>query len=139
MTTFQLRRRRNATQRTLCDAVSSSYPKVNHHYVNTPAVQDCPKGYPLLAAFLDSDDNFMIYRRFGYLQARLLLEKQEELRRLEEDLDILDSREQERWKDAHARDNPLKTLKNGKKGKASERRVLVRKIEKKFRGYGTSN
>lgn len=92
----------------------------------------------MLAAFLDSDDNFMIYRRFGYLQARLLLEKQEELRRLEEDLDILDSREQERWKDAHARDNPLKTLKNGKKDKASERRVLIRKIEKKFRGYGTS-
>jgi hypothetical protein len=139
MTTFQLRRRRNATQKILCDAVSSSYPKVNQHYVNTPAVKDCPKGYPLLAAFLDSDDNFMIYRRFGYLQARLLLEKQEELRRLEEDLDILDGREQERWKDAHARDNPLKSLKNGKKDKASERRVLIRKIEKKFRGYGTSN
>ena len=90
----------------------------------------------MLAAFLDSDDNFMVYRRFGYLQARLLLEKQEQLRRLEEDLDILDGQEKERWKDAHARDNPLKSLKDGKKDKAGERRVLMRKIEKKFRDYG---
>src|SRR5271154_907006 len=39
---------------------------------------------------MDSDDGFMIYRRFGYLQSRLLLEKQERLRRLEERLDHLD-------------------------------------------------
>jgi hypothetical protein len=31
---------------------------------------------PRLAALLDSDENFMLYRRFGYLQARLLLHKQ---------------------------------------------------------------
>jgi len=81
----------------------------------------------------------MIYRRFGFLQARLLLEKQEQLRRLEEDLDMLDTEEKEREKDANARDNPLKTLKDGKNDKASKRRVLMRKIEKKFRDYGTSN
>src|SRR3984885_8934419 len=132
-------RTRNVAQAILFDAVSIHPDTLMHPSTNNTLVQDCPKGYPLLAAFLDSDDNFMIYRRFGYLQARLLLEKQEELRRLEEDLDILDGREQERWKDAHARDNPLKSLKNGKKDKASERRVLIRKIEKKFRGYGTSN
>jgi hypothetical protein len=91
-----------------------------------------------LAAFLDSDDNFMIYRRFGFLQARLLLEKQEQLRRLEEDLDMLDMEDKEREKDANPRDNPLKSLKDGKKGKAGERRVLMRKIEKKFRDYGMS-
>ena len=34
----------------------------------------------MLATFLDSDDCFMVYRRFGFLQSRRLLEKQEELR-----------------------------------------------------------
>jgi hypothetical protein len=43
-----------------------------------------------LAAFLDSDEGFTIYRRFGYLQSRLLLDKQEQLRLLEEKLEHLD-------------------------------------------------
>ena len=50
-------------------------------------VHRMPDGYPKLAAFLDSDENFMIYRRFGYLQSQLLLEKQDDLRQLEEQLD----------------------------------------------------
>ena len=36
----------------------------------------------------------MLYRRFGYLQSRVLLEKQDDLRQLEEQLDELDSSEQ---------------------------------------------
>jgi hypothetical protein len=46
-------------------------------------VQSCPRGYPALAAFFDSDESFMVYRRFGYIQSRLLLEKQDEMRALE--------------------------------------------------------
>ncbi|KAL5313879.1 hypothetical protein ACEPPN_018302 [Leptodophora sp. 'Broadleaf-Isolate-01'] len=42
------------------------------------------------SAFMDSDENFMIYRRFGFLHARLLLQKQDELRLMEEALDRLD-------------------------------------------------
>jgi hypothetical protein len=49
-------------------------------------VNDHPKGYPNLAAFLDSDEGFAVYRRFGYLQSRILLQTQEELRVLEEKL-----------------------------------------------------
>lgn len=56
------------------------------------AVNDHPRGYPNLAAFLDSNEGFAIYRRFGYLQSRLLLDKQEELRLLEEKLGSLDLR-----------------------------------------------
>jgi hypothetical protein len=52
-----------------------------------------PNGYPKLARFLDSDDNFMVYRRFGFLQTRLLLEKQDTLRVLEQQLDKLDESE----------------------------------------------
>jgi hypothetical protein len=58
---------------------------------DSPPVEQCPAGYPRLAAFLSSDENFMLYRRFDYLQARLLLYKQDELRELEGELDHLDA------------------------------------------------
>ncbi|KAF2268848.1 hypothetical protein CC78DRAFT_510082 [Lojkania enalia] len=58
--------------------------------VITRRLNDSPKGYPNVAAFLDSDEGFTIYRRFGYLQSRLLLSKQEELRRLEVKLERLE-------------------------------------------------
>ena len=53
-------------------------------------MQNSPRGYPELAAFLDSDDNFMIYRRFGFLHARILLNKQDELRVIGKTLDTMD-------------------------------------------------
>jgi len=56
-------------------------------------LERCEDGYPYLAAFLDSDENFMIYRRFGFLHARLLLQKQDELRMMEEELDRMDHRD----------------------------------------------
>jgi hypothetical protein len=56
-------------------------------------VERCEDGYPYLATFLDSDENFMIYRRFGFLHARLLLQKQDELRMMEEELDRMDHRD----------------------------------------------
>lgn len=46
-----------------------------------------------MASFLDSDENFMIYRRFGFLHARLLLQRQDELRIMEEELDRMDQRD----------------------------------------------
>lgn len=61
------------------------------------SLEKCDKGYPYLASFLDSDENFMIYRRFGFLHARLLLQKQDELRKLEEDLDRMDKRDRRKY------------------------------------------
>jgi hypothetical protein len=58
--------------------------------LTTLQVNTTPKGYPKLAAFLDSDENFMTYRRFGYLQSRLLVEKQNDLQVLEDTLDRMD-------------------------------------------------
>jgi hypothetical protein len=58
------------------------------------AVDKCASGYPRLAAFVDSDPNFMIYRRFGYLRTRLLLYHQDVLRERERDLDELDEETQ---------------------------------------------
>ena len=53
-------------------------------------VNTIPRGYPNLAAFCDSDENFMVYRRFGYPQSRILLDKQNEMAALETELDSLD-------------------------------------------------
>jgi len=53
-------------------------------------VEQCEHDYHYLATFLDSDENFMIYRRFGFLHARLLLQKQDELRMMEAELDRMD-------------------------------------------------
>ncbi|KAK8076645.1 hypothetical protein PG994_003917 [Apiospora phragmitis] len=48
------------------------------------------RSYRSVATFLDSDENFMIYRRFGYLHARTLLRLQDKLRKLEQLLDESD-------------------------------------------------
>src|SRR5271156_4507892 len=97
-----------------------------------PVVQECPEGYPQFAAFLDSDDNFMVYRRYGYLHARLLLQKQEQLRQLEEALDNMD------YDDKLAKPASLTTLKGYCTQEASERRALEEDIEKKLLEYGKS-
>ena len=55
-----------------------------------PEVQEYPTGFPKLACFLDSDDAFMIYRRFGSVFSRLLLNKQDEIREMETTLLAID-------------------------------------------------
>ncbi|SMR57459.1 unnamed protein product [Zymoseptoria tritici ST99CH_3D1] len=47
-------------------------------------------GYPQLAAFIGSDERSMIFRQFSELQARLILEKQDEMREIEDDLYYFD-------------------------------------------------
>ncbi|KAF7188176.1 hypothetical protein HII31_10461 [Pseudocercospora fuligena] len=47
-------------------------------------------GYPEMAIFLGSDERLMMCRRFATIQARLLLEKQAEMRELEEKLEAFD-------------------------------------------------
>ena len=49
-----------------------------------------PEGYPRFSCYLDSDDAFTMYRRFGQLHARVLLRHQDRLRCLEEELSYLD-------------------------------------------------
>ncbi|KAL8766663.1 MAG: hypothetical protein Q9194_006205 [Teloschistes cf. exilis] len=49
-----------------------------------------PDSFPQLSTFQDSDDAFPIYRRFGTLFARLLLTKQDEIRRMECELEAMD-------------------------------------------------
>ena len=73
----------------------------------------------------------MVYRRFGYLQARLLLEKQERLRVLEEELDALDKQQTADEEDKAA----LCTIDIDPAFKA-ERDALMAKVERAFNEYG---
>jgi Skp family chaperone for outer membrane proteins len=53
-------------------------------------VEVYPEGYPQLASFLNSSDNFAILRRFGRTNCRVLLHLQAEIQALEKELDDLD-------------------------------------------------
>lgn len=63
---------------------------ISEFATKTRVLERCPKGNPRMAAFLDSDENFTMYRRFGWIQSRLLLSKQNELASLEKDLEMQD-------------------------------------------------
>lgn len=82
-------------------------------------------GYPNLATFLDSDENFMVYCCFGYLQSRMLLEKQDDLPQLEERLDKLDFAQQYSEPDALF----------SREDFGHERKDLLSSIEKAFCEY----
>jgi len=56
----------------------------------TRNLDECPLGYPRLAAFLSSDRSFMQYRGFGSLHARILLAQQYDIEQLEDELDGID-------------------------------------------------
>ncbi|KAI9894817.1 MAG: hypothetical protein M1814_000036 [Vezdaea aestivalis] len=104
---------------------SASCPVVD---IGPRLLSEIPRGYPKLAAFLDSDDSFAIYRRFGFLNARLLLNKQDELRSMEDELKMLD--EEDRTKDPRA----LRSRSMDVKG-TSRRQTLLSEIEQKFCEY----
>lgn len=87
-----------------------------------------------MAAFLDSDDNFMVYRRFGYVQSRVLLARQEKLRRLEARLEELDEEQ------VAESGNP-KLLCKAKLGGEMEavREALMQEIETEYLQYSMSS
>lgn len=56
----------------------------------TSAVDEYPRGYPRLAAFLSSTPDTLLFRNFLYLRTRLLLGQQNAVQKLEEELDAVD-------------------------------------------------
>lgn len=100
--------------------------------LKTHADNDCvhtveffDSGYPNLAAFNDSSECFMLYRRFGYLQSRVLLDRQDEMRLLEEELDAFD------------RSNPSQLVSRAglDESLATPRKDLLRRVETAFCSY----
>ena len=70
-----------------------------------------------------------MYRRFGYLQSRLLLEKQDDLRRLEAKLDALDMQDTPECQEG------LITRDVCEDEDPAPQQVLLQKIETKFMEY----
>lgn len=89
-----------------------------------------PEGYPQLAAFLNSDENFLMCRKFGFLHQRVLLYRQDELRDLEDRLIMLDDEDRE--------DNPrlLKSRMMDDAHENSIRKGLIETIDQKLKEYG---
>jgi hypothetical protein len=69
----------------------------------------------------------MLYRRFGFLQSRILLHKQDELRELEYHLDYIDR--------CDAETKPTRLRSRERDGNET-RAELLEKIEHKFKEYG---
>ncbi|RDL34322.1 uncharacterized protein BP5553_07450 [Venustampulla echinocandica] len=110
-----------------CVGKQSNTPKPRLPGVIVPkTLKEYAKGYPRLAAFLDIDENFMLYRRFGVLQARILLYKQDELRGLEEKLDRKDK--------VHSDPELLLSRERQDQGGES-RKELMREIGEAFKDY----
>ncbi|KAK7548921.1 hypothetical protein BKA81DRAFT_368412 [Phyllosticta paracitricarpa] len=88
-----------------------------------------PEGYPMLAAMLNSDENFLMCRRYGFLHNRVLLYRQDELRELESRLLALDRMD--------FRDGNKRFLKSREAddSRSDVRANLIREIDDKLREY----
>lgn len=97
-----------------------------------PTVSDCPRGYPMLARFTASAPEFYIFREFRYLQSRLLLHLQDEIRALEAQLWRMD--EKDKVNDPHSLEcRELDDKLNGR------RNIIMRQIQEKLIQYGKCN
>lgn len=76
----------------------------------------------------------MIFRRFSQLQARLILEKQDELREMEEELADLDYADQEK-EPRDSKKGRLNRRHRSDPAEAKARQELFQRIEKKYIEY----
>jgi hypothetical protein len=91
-------------------------------------IDDHPNGYPRLAALLNSDENFLICRKYGFLHSRVLLYRQDELRELEQQLLRMD-------KDANKTDDTMLKCRMREQRSSDERRQLIQNIDDKLKEY----
>ncbi|KAI9881094.1 MAG: hypothetical protein M1830_008252 [Pleopsidium flavum] len=96
---------------------------------NVQRIDDHPMGYPQLAAFINSDPNFLMCRRFGFLHSRVLLYRQDELAQLENDLMSLDEEDAEKGSKA------LISRKLDEARQDCPRKALIQGIDEKLKEY----
>ena len=99
-----------------------------------PTVNQRQQGYPKVAAFQDCDQSLLIFRKFGWLQNRLLLALQDELAELETKLRRLDS-----WEFADGDYRRLTSQRRDFQQSESVRRDLFAKIKAKAFEYGKTS
>ena len=101
-------------------------------------VEDYPEGFPRISSYLDSDDSFMIYRRFGMIFSRLLLNKQDELATMEADLKRMDDRDAlDPEGEQCLRSRTLDIATKGSSNKKGSRQELLKLMEEKAVQYST--
>ena len=93
-------------------------------------VEDYPRGYPRLAAFVNSDNDFAIFRRFGTLYTRNLLQLQIELTEGEQKLKDLDNAE------AMNPETSWKLHSHLRSGYNDAKAALLDEMRSKLREYG---
>lgn len=103
-----------------------------YDHLKVKPIAGYPAGYSRYAAFIDTDDNFRIYRRFGTLRNRVLLHRQLELSLLEDELDELDQSDNN-----GARAYRLASIQYDKAQQDSMRTDLVERIDTKLEQYDT--
>jgi hypothetical protein len=90
-------------------------------------------GYPRLAAFMESDESFKMYRQFGYAHTRVLLHLQCEVAEMETRLKDMDER------DAQDEDRKMLLQSHKRNSRADpERGILLSEFRAKLKEYGTS-
>jgi hypothetical protein len=113
-----------------------SFATALYHLNLIPApVEDYPEGYPRQAAFQASEPSWSIYRGFGYLHSRLILDLQDELRCLEENLEEIDSENEENDRVRSRKDDLKHALQEGIE---SPRARLMERLHDKLMKYGES-
>ena len=93
-------------------------------------VEDHYAGYPRVAALVDSDPNWNIYRRFGYLRNRVMLHTQAELASLEVELQKLD------YRDSKEAPEVLTSMEQDDTQRDPRRKFLLKEIETALKSYG---
>jgi hypothetical protein len=88
-------------------------------------VENYPLGYPRLAAFQSSDDDFIMFRRFATIHVRCLLLAQDKICSLEERLRYLDDTERTQL-----------FLSSREHDENSERHTLLQELKIELREYG---
>lgn len=114
-------------------------PELPRRAPTIAVVDDYPEGYPRAAAFIASADDFHAFRRYSYLNARILLHKQAEIAVLEKKLEKLDAPEDDDNKDFladYTYEHQLHHHPDQAKQRKSERIELLEKLEPLLNSYG---
>ena len=91
-----------------------------------------PEGTPQLSAFMNLQE-FLIFRKFGWLRTRILMDRQLEIAEMEENVRFLDKH------DAKYNGDALRSrCAEEKRVDGQSRRDLLQRVEKKLEAYGES-
>ncbi|OCK95286.1 uncharacterized protein K441DRAFT_658679 [Cenococcum geophilum 1.58] len=106
-----------------------SWPDGRYDGLEFESIDSYAEGYPQFAAFVNSDDNFRVYRRFGTLRNRILLHRQQELAKLEERLNEIDG------VDSREKKHRIQSIRKDQWDQESHRQVLIDEIDRRLEHY----